>query len=138
MSFEDGLHKFAMNPQAIVWTAAALLPFHGLIGFVLKDYTYVDRCGALWVILGGMLVFRPILRVGYDEWYRRSRVIDLGTFTVTPEDQEEERQRETDARCVQMIGPFLGMMGTLLWAYGSAMWKSSDELRDFIIRHVHG
>jgi len=137
MRFEETLHKFMMNPQAVISAAFTLLGVHVLIGFSSNDYTHVDRCGALWVILGGMLVLRPILRVGYDEWYRRSKIIDAGTFTMTAKDLEEERQREIDARCVQMIGPSLGMMGTLLWAYGSVMWKASDQLREYVVQHFH-
>jgi hypothetical protein len=138
MRFEDRMHQFVMNPDAILCAAVVLFLLHVVVGHNLNDYTHVDRCGALWVILGGILVLRPILRVGYPEWYRRSRVIDMGTFTTTAGDQEEARQREIDARCVQIIGPYLAMMGTLLWAYGSVSSKLWDTLRDYIVRHLHG
>jgi hypothetical protein len=138
MNFDERIHKFTMNPDAILWTAASLFVLHAVVGRILNDYTYVDRCGALWVILGGVLVLRPILRVGYPEWYRRSRVIDVGTLTTTPQDREEGRQKEIDARCVQIIGPYLGMLGTLLWAYGSVLWKLWDALAAYILKHIHG
>ena len=76
------------------------------------------RCGATWVVFAGAIIARPIIRVGYKTWSESSLVIDGGHFPPTPEEIEEGRQSRIDANCVQVFGPALGILGTVLWAYG--------------------
>jgi hypothetical protein len=56
--------------------------------------------------------------MGYGAWYRSSKIIDGGHFVPTAEEIEEDRQSAIDARCVQVFGPVLAVLGTILWAYG--------------------
>jgi hypothetical protein len=56
--------------------------------------------------------------MGYAAWYRSSKIIDSGDFVPTAEEIEEDRQSAVDARCVQVFGPALAVLGTILWAYG--------------------
>jgi H+/gluconate symporter-like permease len=78
----------------------------------------IGRCGATWIIFGSAIVARPIIRVGYRAWLRASRTIDGGTFPPSPEEIEAIRQDNLDARSVQLFGPILAVLGTLLWGYG--------------------
>jgi hypothetical protein len=56
--------------------------------------------------------------MGYADWYQSTTVTDGGSFKPTPEELEEARKSATDARCVQLFGPVLAILGTVLWAYG--------------------
>lgn len=82
-----------------------------------------SRCGATWVIFGGAIVARPIIRRagGYQEWFRDSQTIDGGTFPRPPEEIEAGIQDELDARSVQMFGPGVIGLGTALWGYGDLL-----------------
>jgi hypothetical protein len=79
------------------------------------------RCGALWVIFAAAMIARPIIRVGYRNWYLSTKTIDGGSFKPTAEEIEEGRQSDIDALCVQILGPCLAILGTLLWAYGDLL-----------------
>lgn len=83
--------------------------------------TQVARCGALWIIFAAAMIARPIIRVGYRNWYQSTKTIDGGSFKPTAEEIEEGRQSDIDALCVQILGPCLAILGTLLWAYGDLL-----------------
>jgi len=70
------------------------------------------------VFFAGAIIARPIIRKGYPKWWKDAKTIDSGEFTTTPEQKEENKQNDIDARCVQKYGPGLAAFGTLLWAYG--------------------
>jgi hypothetical protein len=84
----------------------------------MHDGTQVARCGATWVVFAGAIIARPIIRMGYPLWYQSTRTIDGGSFPPTPVEIEESRQLEIDGKCVQVFGPVLAVLGTILWAYG--------------------
>jgi hypothetical protein len=113
------IRRVLVNPKAMFGIAGLFLVLH-----IICDHKHVERCGALWVIFGACLIARPVIRVGYEEWRLKSRIIDGATFDeATPEEKEEMLQDELDARCVQVFGPLLGVAGTLLWAYGSLLYN---------------
>jgi hypothetical protein len=56
--------------------------------------------------------------MGYMGWYQYTKTIDAGSFVPTPEQIDENRQSAVDAKCVQLFGPVLAVLGTILWAYG--------------------
>lgn len=102
------------------WGIAAIFSFvvHVLSPWGTNDAARVARCGATWVLVAGAIIARPIIRKGYTRWYESTRTIDSGTWETAPDQDEEIRQIATDARCVQLYGPALAAMGTILWAYG--------------------
>jgi Na+/glutamate symporter len=104
----------------MIWATAAVasLAVHLLWTWHTHDGTHVARCGATWVIFAGAIIGRPIIRMGYKMWYQSTRTIDAGTFETTPDQVEEIKQNAIDANCVQVLGPLLAALGTLLWAYG--------------------
>jgi putative Mn2+ efflux pump MntP len=70
--------------------------------------------GAILAVLGVIMIGRPIARLGYFEWLRQSRSIYGGSFSPTPEERENDRQNNLDAQAVQIMGPLLIAIGTLL------------------------
>ena len=106
--------------KPLFWgTAAAVsLALHFWWLCTTLDVTNLARCGATWAVFAGALIARPIFRVGYSRWYQSTKIIDCGTFETTPEQLEEIRQSGIDAKCVQLYGPVLAVLGTALWAYG--------------------
>jgi len=112
------MRNLISNPWFWCAAAGASLVLHILLVWRTHDGTLVARCGATWVIFAGAVIARPILRMGYETWYRSSKTIDGGHFLRTPEEIEEERQSAIDASCVQWFGPWLAGAGTALWAYG--------------------
>lgn len=101
----------------------ASLVLHAWWAWRTHDGTEVARCGALWVMFAGAVLARPIIRMGYKNWYEASRTINGGSFVPTPEEIEEDRQNAIDARCLQIYGPILALLGTVLWAYGDLAGK---------------
>jgi hypothetical protein len=106
--------------RPLLWVAAAAvsLVLHAWWVWNTHDGGQVARCGATWVIFAGAIIARPIIRMGYGAWYQTSKIIDSGHFVSTPEELEENRQSAIDASCIQLFGPVLAVLGTILWAYG--------------------
>jgi hypothetical protein len=104
----------------LFWGAAATasLVLHAWWAWSTHDGTPAARCGATWVVFAGAIIARPIIRMGYRAWYQSSKTIDGGNFVPTPDEIEEGRQSAIDARCFQLFGPVLAVLGTILWAYG--------------------
>ncbi|MBD8665315.1 hypothetical protein IFT59_18910 [Rhizobium sp. CFBP 8752] len=71
--------------------------------------------GASAACCGVVTLGRPMIRAGgYEAWARKEGVIDGGSFPPSPEEIEEEEQSRLDAVAVQIIGPALTIVGTLL------------------------
>lgn len=104
----------------LLWGAAATasLVLHAWWVWSTHDGTHAARCGATWVVFAGAIIARPIIRMGYGAWYQSSKSIDSGHFPPTTEEIAENRQSAIDAKCVQLFGPMLAVLGTVLWAYG--------------------
>ena len=115
------MRNMLSRPSLWLAAAAASLMLHAWWVWSTRDGTQVARCGALWVIFAGAIIARPIIRVGYKNWYQSTKTIDGGSFKPTAEEIEEGRQSDIDARCVQIFGPWLAIFGTLLWAYGDLL-----------------
>jgi hypothetical protein len=113
------------------WGIAAVISFivHVWWAWNTQDGAQSARCGATWVVFAGAIIARPIIRMGYAEWYRSTTVIDGGSFKPTPEELEEVRQSAIDAWSVQLFGPALAILGTVLWAYG-------DLIANIVLKHL--
>jgi hypothetical protein len=88
----------------------------------------ISRCGAMRVIFGTAIMARPIIRLGYQEWFKASRIIDDGSYPPSPEEKEATHQENLDARSVLVFGPILGGLGTLLWDYGDLLGKALSAI----------
>ena len=104
-----------------VTAAAVSLVIHAWWAWSTHDGTQAARCGATWVVFGGAVIARPIIRVGYRAWYISTKTIDDGHFSPTPLEIEQAQQDLIDANCVQVLGPGLAVLGTTLWAYGDLL-----------------
>ena len=109
-------------------TIAILLALGGLlIGFVLKDFSWFARFGALVVAVGITLLSRASV-IGEDirthiaqdetglshldpEHYKQ-------TGTPVPEWVQEDRRTR---KAVGVWGPFVSFIGTLIWAFGDLL-----------------
>jgi len=60
-----------------------------------------------------IVVARPIIRVGYENWMNRLWRDESEHLSF-----EEKIEQRLDSTCVQMIGPWLIFFGTLIWGYG--------------------
>ena len=112
------MRKLLSRPLLWISFATVSLALHLELSWCTRDHTLVARCGASWVVFGSAIIARPIIRMGYRKWYQATRIIDGGHFVQSAEDIEEEQQSAIDARCVQVLGPVVAVLGTILWAYG--------------------
>ncbi|MBK1695428.1 hypothetical protein CKO09_11865 [Chromatium weissei] len=76
--------------------------------------SYAALAGAIVAVLGVLTLGRPIIRLGYSEWLRQSKTIDCGTFSPTAEEHKSALEYERDAKSMQITGPLLISIGTLL------------------------
>jgi hypothetical protein len=93
------------------------------------------HCGATWVVFALAIIALPIIRMGYGACYQSSKIIDSGHFQLTPKELEENRQSAIDARCVELFGPVLAVLGTILWAYGDLAANAVEKPLAFKLGH---
>ncbi|SDX67951.1 hypothetical protein [Thiocapsa roseopersicina] len=104
-----------LHPWAGAWVAVPVVVVLTRIGYDRHELSaYAALAGALMAILGVLTLGRPLLRLGYDEWLRQSRIIDGGHVAPTPEEQKAELEERRDAQAIQLSGPLLVILGTLL------------------------
>lgn len=82
-----------------------------------NQWHWFGRSGAILTIAGVLLTFRPLVRMGLDEWLRSQSIIDGGSFVPTEEETEADRQAKIDGSASK-LGITLAIVGTLVWAYG--------------------
>ncbi|WP_154716798.1 hypothetical protein [Sterolibacterium denitrificans] len=75
---------------------------------------------------GVILSVRPLIRLGFSEWFRSLSVIDGGYIEPTPKEIEAERQSKLDATASH-IGVYMALIGTLVWAYGDLIGGLSSQ-----------
>jgi len=112
------VRRLASNPFASFCAAGITLAAHVWWSYAADNADRLPRCGALWAIIGALVIARPVIRLGYRKWYAQATVIDGGTYPPSPQEIEDARQQAIDARCIQVYGPALIITGTALWAYG--------------------
>lgn len=122
MSFLDrfeGKLKWAFHP----WFFVGVVLLVGLLGGWVRCVTgkpisvsaALAAYGAFMACCGVVTIGRPMIRVGgYRAWHEQSRIIDGGHIVPTPEEIEEDRQGRLDAMAVQVTGPALVIVGTML------------------------
>jgi hypothetical protein len=102
---------------AMILAAFLSVTFSATGALVTSDWNWFARSGALVTVCGVILSVRPIIRKGYKGWLASLRVIDGGSLEPTPEEREESRQLDIDARAI-WIGALMALGGALLSAYG--------------------
>ena len=68
------------------------------------------------LIIGIILTARPIIRMGYKEWRKRSNIIDYGHIIPTPKEIEADRQSNEDDKAF-IFGIFMTVIGTLILTF---------------------
>lgn len=122
MSFLDrseGKLKWAFNPWLFASIALAVLLLGGLgwrmTGRPVSVSAALAAYGAFMACCGVVTIGRPMIRVGgYRAWHEQSRIINGGDYPPTPAEIEEDRQGRLDAMAVQVAGPALVIVGTML------------------------
>ncbi|MBV5311518.1 hypothetical protein [Chromatium okenii] len=98
-----------LHPWAGAWLSLVI------IGYDSNNLSpYAALAGAIVAVLGVLTLGRPIIRLGYSEWLRQSNTIDGGTYPPTIEEQKAALENERDAKSMQITGPLLISIGTLL------------------------
>lgn len=117
------------------WAFPPLLPFVASIASIIaityvggyeayppKRAALLSASGAVMACFGFMALIRPVIRAGgYVAWVEKNSVIDGGGFEPTPEEQREKIETERDALSVHVIGPALGICGTLLAGFSGLL-----------------
>lgn len=97
-------------PSAVVILGAVLLPG-------VPRAAPLAAAGAIVAAIGVLTLGRPIVRLGYKQWRETSQNVDGGYFSSEeepPEFKAEVDEQNKDAVAVQIVGPSLVVVGTLL------------------------
>ena len=81
-----------------------------------NNWHWFARSGALIVIIGGIFSFRSTLRLTKKERIRRRNMNIIERFTNI-----EKNNQEKDSIAI-MIGVFMIVIGTIIWAYGDLVY----------------
>ena len=98
-----------LRPWAGMWLAvpiAILMPLIGCLSHNLASW--VALAGSIIAVIGVLTIGRPVIRLGYAEWYKQSKIIDGGGAC-----EEQDIEDQMDAEAVQKSGPILAIAGTL-------------------------
>ena len=90
------------------------------VSFVVEDWTWFQRSGAICSTLGVLLAIRCVLRKGVRQAVEDSQVIDGGRFTPTPEEVEAHTQLHLDGHAL-LTGSILSVFGALISSFGDLM-----------------
>jgi hypothetical protein len=88
-----------------------------LTGLDRGDWSWFGRSGSIVTVIGVLLTARPLIRLGFDEWFRSESVISGGSFEPSAIEIEEGRQNGLDARA-SSIGIYMAIIGAIIWGYG--------------------
>lgn len=111
------MSKLLSNIWLLVGAAALAVAISFAESFVTSKWHWFGRSGAVLTMAGVLLSVRPLVRMGFSEWFRSLTVIDCGHLEPTQEEIEAERQSKLDATASH-IGVYMALVGTLVWAYG--------------------
>lgn len=106
--------KFSFNPWffAGISLGALVLIF---LSQVMPFGTAAAFSGAFMACCGVFTIGRPMIRVGgYRNWYKNPISIDDKCYPTEAEKAEEDKQRQLDAIAVQIVGPALVIVGTMI------------------------
>lgn len=115
----EGKGKWAFNPWTGLGLWAALIVLLqivcGLSGFVPALSSKLAFAGALMACLGVFTIARPVIRAGgYKSWLKKTKNMNFGSLQPTTEELEEDQQVEKDAFAVNIVGPALAIVGTMM------------------------
>lgn len=115
----EGKGKWSFHPWTGLglWVASVVL-LEGvcdLSGFAPALSSKLALAGAVMASLGVFTIARPVIRAGgYKSWLAKTNFIDGGSLQPTAEELEEADQIEKDALAVNIIGPALAIVGTIM------------------------
>ncbi|UTD26126.1 hypothetical protein [Bradyrhizobium sp. WD16] len=115
----DRRSAWAFHPWFFVIVALIVGISLGLLrwrtGLPVSTSATLATFGAFMACCGVITIGRPMIRAGgYRAWFEKSRIIDEGHIVPTPEEIEEAKQGEKDAAALQITGPALVIVGTML------------------------
>lgn len=115
----DGRGKWAFDPLFFVWiflgSGAILVATRYFAGTPSSFSATMAVFGAFGACCGVVTIGRPMIRKGgYLSWYKDQQIVGGGSYQETPEEAEEKRQGIRDALSVQIIGPALVFVGTMV------------------------
>ncbi|MDK1494221.1 hypothetical protein QN219_30095 [Sinorhizobium sp. 7-81] len=115
----EGKGKWAFDPWAGLWLwGAFVVPFSVVrlwIGLSPITTATLALYGAVMACLGVFTIARPVLRAGgYKSWLAKKHIIGGAPFTASSAENKEAEETEKDALAVNIIGPALAIVGTLM------------------------
>ncbi|ABC90789.1 hypothetical protein RHE_CH02004 [Rhizobium etli CFN 42] len=119
LEYFEGKGKWAFHPWSGLglWVAAVVLLeiVCRLSGFAPALSSKLALAGAVMASLGVFTIARPVIRAGgYKSWLEKNRKIGGASYQPTPEELEEAGQIEKDALAVNIVGPALAIVGTIM------------------------
>jgi hypothetical protein len=129
MEPDNQFRRWTINAKLWGSIAAVALLLHVWWAISVRSGAPIARCGALWVLLGLIVVGRQILRQWPITWHEYILYGDAWPTSPPAEEGprkayfEERWQRLLDAKSNQMLGPLLILFGTALWGYGDLIWS---------------
>ena len=122
MSFLDrfeGKGKWAFHPWVGLWLWGAVVVLFSLVrqlvGFSPITAATLALYGAMMACLGVFTIARPVIRAGgYKSWFAKTREIKGSSYSPPLEELKEAEETEKDALAVNILGPALAIVGTLM------------------------
>ncbi len=97
------------NTMMLCIIALIILTSQILLSIETKNMSWFQRSGSIVVLLGVLISARRIIRLG-----DKRRIVDWGLDDNTP----EGKKVLLDERAELIYGPFVAIVGTVVWGYG--------------------
>ena len=114
------MNRLLSNILLLVIASVLIVLASAVVSYQSSAWHWFGRSGSILTIAGVLLSFRPLVRMGLDEWLKFQSTIDGGQLSPTPEELEADREAHCDGVASQ-IGFWMAIVGTLIWAYGDLL-----------------
>ena len=108
------MREIFSNTYLICFTAILVLGGNLYYSIVTNQAHWFQRSGSIVVLLGVLIVARPVIRLGKnyqnEDWN-------------LPDETDEGKKVLLDQRSEYIIGPIVAVIGTIVWGYGDLLLK---------------
>jgi hypothetical protein len=114
---ESRLRAVLIDRSIMLALSSCCIGLMAAVSFVVEDWTWFQRSGAICSTLGVLLAIRSVVRKGVGQAVEDSQITDGGHASPTPAEIAAHQQLCIDGQA-QLVGSSLLILGAVISAFG--------------------